>query len=866
MRGRAEILSRPASAARSPMRSASALLRWLPWSRVGRAKSTWALTAAIASVTVAAYALSLHPLRPLPVPIALPWWVFALGFACAELFVVHVQTRRDANTFSFSLSEVPLVLGLHFLSPTELVLARLLGAGACLLLYRRLRPVKLAFNLANFALGTALAVLVFRGLLGAADPLGPLGWIATFAGVFAAELTGVAMVVLAIKLSGATPPLRQLFGVDTLASFANTCLALLGATVLWVRPEAAWLLVVLGAMLFVAYKTYGSMRQKHSSLAALYESSKAVQQSLTVETVTLMLLDQAREMFRTDIAQIVLYATDGAHATVTTVGPGENRETFRRVALDTTTGVWARVAAARRAIPLLAAVDDETLHSFVDPPRIKDGLVAPLQTGDLVIGTMLVANRLSDVSSFLPEDFTLFETLANHASVSVENGRLVDRLRRQAKENEYHALHDPLTGLPNRSLFHRRLAGALLGEEGAVKAAVMIMDLDRFKEVNDTLGHHRGDQLLRELAQRVRDRLDAGITIARLSGDEFAILVPGGDREAAEKVGECILDALRAPFFLEEMTLQLGGSIGIALAPEHGQDTDGLLQRADVAMYMAKEAQSGLQVYEPDRDEYSPARLALASELREGIAAQQLKVAYQPKADLRTGAIVGVEALVRWDHPKHGEMLPESFLPVAERNGLLRPLTLSVLEEAVRQCSDWWRSGLELAVSVNLSARNLLDLELCEDIGRMLERWELPRAALQLEITETTIMTDATRTEAALSTLHRMGIGLSVDDFGTGYSSLSYLRRLPVREIKIDRSFVIGMAANENDAVIVRSTVELGRNLGMTVVAEGVETRETWDRLAALGCDVAQGYFLSPPLPADQLPEYLAKIAFAPAA
>jgi diguanylate cyclase (GGDEF)-like protein len=439
-------------------------------------------------------------------------------------------------------------------------------------------------------------------------------------------------------------------------------------------------------------------------------------------------------------------------------------------------------------------------------------------------------------------------------------------LRRQAEVNEHQALHDALTDLPNRTLFHDRVHQALASARREhIAAAVMIMDLDRFKEVNDTLGHASGDELLKQVGLRLRDSLRESDTVARLGGDEFGVLLPKVvDAEAAVAVARKLRTTLEEPFTLHGLALRMEASIGIALFPDHGSDVQSLLQRADVAMYVAKEHPAGCEVYTRERDEYSPDRLTLLTELRRGIDRGQLLLHFQPKADLRTGDIQGVEALVRWQHPERGMIPPDEFIPPAQKTGVITPLTMFVLDEALRQCRTWALQGMELCVAVNLSTRNLLDVHLPDTVGELLARWEVPARLLELEITESTILADPVRAMEILSRLDEMGIRLAIDDFGTGYSSLAYLKRLPVDELKIDKSFILGMEENENDAVIVRSTIDLGRNLGLRVVAEGVETAKAWNRLVSLGCDIAQGYYLSRPVPADQLTEWLRERAAKP--
>ena len=433
------------------------------------------------------------------------------------------------------------------------------------------------------------------------------------------------------------------------------------------------------------------------------------------------------------------------------------------------------------------------------------------------------------------------------------------RLRHQAKTNEYQAFHDILTGLANRALFKDRVQQAIrVGERENRVLAVMLMDLDRFKEINDTLGHHKGDQVLKHVAARLNEVLRDTDTVARLGGDEFAILLPTlPDPAAALHVAEKIRDNLTRPMAIENMSLEVRGSIGISFFPGHGEDVDLLLQRADVAMYLAKASGNAYEVYTAERDQYSPARLALVSELRRGMEDEEFVLHYQPKVDLQTGESYMVEALIRWDHPMRGMIPPNDFIPLAEHTGLIEPLTMYVLDKALRQVSQWREQELDLTVAVNMSPRNLLDLRFPEHVDELLKKWKLPPGCLQLEITESTLVSDPTRAMGILSRLNQMRVEMSIDDFGTGYSSLGHLSQLPVKELKIDKSFVMNMVHDEADAIIVRSTIDLGRNLGLRVVAEGVETAEIWRQLVMLGCDYAQGFYRSRPMPAADMPRWL---------
>jgi len=435
----------------------------------------------------------------------------------------------------------------------------------------------------------------------------------------------------------------------------------------------------------------------------------------------------------------------------------------------------------------------------------------------------------------------------------------VYRTARISAEKEHQALHDPLTDLPNRSSFDDALQRRMSQpRHESPRAAVLLIDLDRFKEVNDTLGHQAGDELLRQIGPRLQGVVPDGAVISRFGGDEFAVLLPDVVDEAdAQELALRISRSIEEPFRVDGFNLEVQASIGVALYPDHGAVSDELVKRADIAMYVAKRLQSNAEIYDPEQDHHSTRRLELVSELRKAIIDGEIILYYQPKLDLATGQVRSAEALVRWMHPRLGLVPPGEFVPVAEHTGLIRPLTSYVLTSAVRQAAAWRAAGREIAVAVNLSARNLHDGGIITEVPVNLARFDLPSRLLRLEITESSIMADPVRARKSLDALHDMGVGLSIDDFGTGYSSLAYLQNLPVSEIKIDRSFVTNVLENEGDQVIVRSTIDLARNLGMRVVAEGVETSEHWQQLAEYGCDTAQGYFLSRPLPAAELTAWL---------
>ncbi|PAS96414.1 MAG: GGDEF-domain containing protein [Candidatus Dactylopiibacterium carminicum] len=423
------------------------------------------------------------------------------------------------------------------------------------------------------------------------------------------------------------------------------------------------------------------------------------------------------------------------------------------------------------------------------------------------------------------------------------------------QELEYQANHDSLTGLPNRIQLHRRATEALraiAGQPGCL--SLMLLDLNRFKEVNDTLGHRTGDALLRLVAQRLQETVAAhqGV-VARLGGDEFAMLLPRlPDAARALEIAGEIVRSLYRPTEVEGIFIELGGSIGVAVYPQHGGTSHALLRCADVAMYAAKENSSSVSLYDSSYDEHNPRRLAMITELGSAIRGDQLILHYQPRYYFGSARWCSCEALVRWQHPRLGFIPPGEFVQFAETSELIRPLTLWVARQAVQQMARWHADGLEVGVSINLSTRNLLDITLPDALAGLLSDVGMEPRFLELEITETALMNDPDRAMLVVNRLAELGMHLSVDDFGTGYSSLAYLKRLPLHALKIDRSFVRDMLHDEQDAIIVRSTVGLAHSLGLQVVAEGVEDAETLAGLHRFGCDEAQGYVLSKPLPAEQ--------------
>ncbi len=480
---------------------------------------------------------------------------------------------------------------------------------------------------------------------------------------------------------------------------------------------------------------------------------------------------------------------------------------------------------------------------------------------------------------FTRRDFDLLNMFASQVAVAIENAMFFEelnaakqkaeayreslealnaRLKRTNTDLQRLAVQDPLTGLPNRTLIMDRLQQAMReARRNRQNMALIMIDLDHFKEVNDTLGHSVGDNLLVGVSKSLGRALREQDTLGRLGGDEFAVVLPNADHEAAVNVAEKLQATLDSPVKADGNSFSVAASMGIALYPAHGDTPSALLKCADVAMYLAKQTRDDFSVYSAADDRHNPDRLELLQDLRTAIQEQALSLAFQPKLDLRTNCVTGMEALARWTHPQRGVIPPFEFIPILEHTGLIKAFTLQILDKAVAYCRRCLDKGYRFSIAVNLSMHNLRDENLPAQIGEILERYGMEHRLLILEITESAIMYDPERSLGILMALEGMGVSLSVDDFGTGYSSLSYLKRLPVRQLKIDRSFVADMLEDNDDAMIVRSTIDLAHNLGLDTVAEGVESQEILQQLIGMGCDQAQGYLISRPLSPDDMLSYL---------
>jgi diguanylate cyclase (GGDEF)-like protein len=790
-------------------------------------------------------------------PFELPWWGLVIAFVAAELLIVHRETRTEAHVFTFT--EIAYVAGLALASPESLIIGRVLGGFIALALIRRQSLPKLATNLSMAAGEAATAATVYYFLLGDGSPVEPFGWLAAAAAMLSANVFGVVTVAMAITIYSGWSGwklVRQMLLLDGLMTVANTAVGLVLVSTLWERSPAGLLLGVVAAILFVLYRTYTHLTERHKNLETLHDFTRDIGGSLELLELEQEVLGGAREILRAEHGALLLPPVREEQPASRLVARGSDmaRVSTQPSELLADLAVLLPEGQARLIQP------GDPLPAWLAEIGVKDGMAVPVTTDGLPTGAMLVVNRLTEVSTFVEDDLRVFATLASHGGVALENGRLVATLQHEAAEKAYQAMHDPVTELPNRSALTEELDREIArARPGGGSVALVYVDLDTFREVSDTLGLDTADQLLCEVRDRLELLLPPGSLLSRYTGDTFAVLLPGSDVDGAMAVAQGLHAAFDEPLTNESVSLVLGASFGVAVFPDHANAADLLLKRADAATYAARLEGSGIEAYSAENDPYAPRRLALAGDLREALDAGAVEVYVQPKVSISDGVVRGAEALVRWTHPRLGPMRPDQFIPAAEHTGVIRPLTLYVMRDALAQCRAWRDAGHDLSIAVNLSVRNLFDSHFVEDLRELLRELGLGPEVLTLELTESIVMGESRRSMEVLEGIRELGVGLAVDDFGTGYSSLTHLRRLPVTELKIDKSFVSTMTVNDHDAVIVRSLVELGRNLGLATVAEGVEGQEALDLLLDYECDMAQGYLISRPLPADQFVAWLGR-------
>lgn len=828
----------------------------------------WLLTGAmlLGGIAIATVVVSGRP--PLVAPITLPLWLLTVLFYLVEVRVVHLQFQREAH--SFSLSELPLVLGMFLAAPQDVVLAHVLGSGVGLLIHRRPTALKFGFNLALFLLGSAVSVSLFHlivGLVaGIATPLQPISWVAAFVGTMASTAIGLLAVNLAIWLAQGRSDRKRMpqavrFGLAVAGT--NTTLALIGITLLWVQPTAIWLMAIPALLVGVAwrsYRAYVAEQGQRENLELLYGTTRILRGTGEVEGALVSLLTEARSTFRAEYAECVLFTgEDHEHALRTILGPTDEIETLTTTRLDP-----ERDALRLRAISESAAFLAPRLprgqgrSDRVNDASVRDAMVVPLTGERSLLGTLVMANRMGALGSFRVDELRLFQTIADHAGVALENGRLgqsLSDLSHLKDQLRHQALHDTLTGLANRDLFEERLAASLeRRRRGGDLPVVLFIDLDDFKGVNDSLGHACGDQVLRVVADAIDASVRPSDLAARLSGDEFAVLIEDGrDIGGVVRIAERVIESVGRPMEVDSRLVTTSASVGIAAGRGRSQTAEELLHDADVAMYTAKTRGKGrFAVFDPHMEAELADRQVLRDDLTLAVSQGDLSVRYQPMSDLRTGRVVGFEALLRWAHPMRGSIDPSAFIPLAEGSGLIVPIGRWVLREACHQARQWNRNAAHPAgVSVNVSTRQLREPDFVQDVAGILRDSGLPPEHLTLEFSEVQVMADDPLISSRLRDLKALGVSLAIDGFGIGLSSLRYLGRFPVDMIKIARPLVAVMGRTVEDARVAEAIVALGHSLRLTVVAEGIERPEQLDRVRTMDFDHFQGFLLARPLDAS---------------
>ncbi|GAA4922090.1 putative bifunctional diguanylate cyclase/phosphodiesterase [Actinoplanes utahensis] len=782
------------------------------------------------------------------------WWkawpvacLFFLGYLLALRDAFFIVIRR--GTFTFAVTDVPFVLALFYLPPVMVIIV-VVGATLTSQYWSRMPPAKLWFNGAKSAAGSTAAVLLLAALPDLTEP-DPGTWLALAAAAEVASLveflslTGVLSLVQDVRTG------RAAFRAGWTAFVANAVCVVIGLTFLVALEATMWsaiLLAILTGALVVVLRSYTEFYRRHQTLADVYELTQALRDSGSHSSMPDVLLGRVRALMQSEFATLWL-APQGRHPEVLLTARLEHKglldieptpEVVRKRALETqaATGVGNRFPGTEDLRPHLRAA------------KVKDVLVIPLRSGKAVIGTLEVANRLGDNRTFRETDVQVLETIAAHAAVALENSRLVDRLR-------YDAYHDRLTGLPNRRRVIDALAEAVKVRAEDEVVAIMLFDVDGQRNVNESMGHAAGDKLLSETADRLRRIADSGALVGRIGGDEFVVTLRAPSIDATIEIATRMRERLRGPMAVGSLTLDVNTAVGVSVYPDHGNDPETLLQRAELAANAAKVLPYGVQPFHPALESRAVRRLGIAADLRRALDNDQLEVYFQPKVTLADRHVVGVECLARWVHPAHGEVAPEDFVAVAEHTGQLARLTEVVLVAGLKRCRSWSDAERPFSVAVNLSARILLDSRFPELVRELLEEHGVEPGLVTFEISEPGMLSDIERVLPSLYRLRDLGVRLSVDDFGTGASSLAYLRQWPVHEVKIDDSFVQGMATDSGDLAIVRAVIGLSREFGLTVVAEGVESELTLELLEEMGCEIGQGYLFSRPLPFERLEAWL---------
>jgi diguanylate cyclase (GGDEF)-like protein len=806
----------------------------------------------VAVFTVILFAARVYNTPVLATGVAMPGIIVIVGFLFAARYAIIEQV--GSTHVLLTAIEIPLLLGLFSSSPARVVGACIIGTSLSWLLQHRVAMFRFLTNFTLTVFEAVIIVTAFHAIATDSNVRRTATWFVAFTVVLTSRIIRTLLELLIVRLGGATFTRRNAVGTVLVTIASSVCMTSLGLVAVIVATQsrlAELLVLAVVALPVLVYRGFVLLREQFSRLYLLQEFTAPAREPLDQQQMIQLAINRARAILRAEGAELTI--TSGQLAVRESCGTADSGATLPAPG-DL---LWERLFARGSVISIGPQEKDPELVSYLRPFGVMQLLAVPLVQNGERIGVLCVRDRAQGTPPFSTQDAALFATMADHLSAVLHGFRLAEHLHAASDEYARLATIDALTGLPNRGALAQQIGGFCdsLEPSATTSAALITLDLNRFKEVNSALGHETGDALIVGIADKVRMAVPRNALVARLGGDELAVLVDHiADEHEALAMAIRVQTAVRTEQVVADLLLQVDCAIGVVLIPDHGRDHGTLMRRADVAMYVAKQSPEGaIELFDLSKEEKSSRQAALVRDLRTAIETNALTVHYQPKADLSTGVVVGVEALVRWDHVDHGFIPPDEFVGLAEHAGLIGKLTDLVLRQALRQCRVWQDAGLGVQLAVNLSARSLREPNLAGSIEAFLVAAGVSARQLTLEITEGEYVHDGPLARQALRDLHALGVKVSIDDFGTGYSSLSYLSRLTADEVKIDKSFITNVSTDESSAAIVRAVVELARELKLKVVAEGVEDQVTWDCLSRMGVDTVQGYFLSRPLSGEKL-------------